>query len=101
MRNNSDGEQDKAGGQEWKHTCVIPSTWEAEARRSGVQFQSRLHSKFKANLSYVRIPSSHPVVVDFFINLTQTTVIWEEGASTEEMFPSDWPTGNSVRHFLD
>lgn len=27
------------------------------------------------------------------VNLTQAMVIWEEGTSTEEISPSDWPRG--------
>lgn len=31
------------------------------------------------------------------VNLTRAEVIWEKGASTEEM----WPLGKPVRYFLD
>ena len=29
-----------------------------------------------------------------FFNLTQTRVTWKEGASSEELFPPDWPMGH-------
>lgn len=38
-----------------------------------------------------------------FVDLTQTRVTWEQGASMEELPPSDWPigTGGGGGQFLD
>lgn len=37
----------------------------------------------------------------YFVNLTQSRVIWDGSVLIEEPCPSDWPAGNSVGHFLD
>lgn len=34
-------------------------------------------------------------------NMTQARVLCEEGASVENLPPSDWPMGMAVRHLLD
>lgn len=36
-----------------------------------------------------------------FVNLTQITLIQEEGTSTEKAFSLDWNVGKSVRHFFE
>lgn len=95
-------EQDKARGQVGKHISLIPTPGRLRLDDgSGVQGQSTLYRRFKDSLSYISIPSSHPVLIDYFINLIHTTVTWEEGTTAEELLPPDWPTGKSVVPFLD
>lgn len=36
-----------------------------------------------------------------FVSTTQTRVVYEEGASAEELPPADWPVASLCGHFLD
>lgn len=47
--------------------------------------------------------AQHSVTVSFwlvFVNLTPTRVTWEEGATVEELPPSDWLMGKPEDIFL-
>lgn len=49
-------------------------------------------------------PANNPFPICWlliFVNLAQTTVICEEGASVEVLLLSDWPADMSVGHFLN
>lgn len=39
------------------------------------------------------------VLVSFFFNMTQASVLWDERTTFEEMSPKDWPMGNPVGPF--
>lgn len=71
--------------------------------------------EFKGNLLYInnlliprdvcsRHSSTQPSIFDsvwlVFVNLTETSMAWEEGLSNEELHPSDWSLGKCVGDFL-
>lgn len=37
----------------------------------------------------------------FLVNFIQARIIWEKGASSKKMLPSDWPIVKAMGHFLD
>lgn len=49
--------------------------------------------------SHTHLPK-HPCADDIFVNLTHTAVTGEEGTSTKELPPSDWPVGKGKGCFL-